>query len=258
MNSYLQLMRKILQEGHPRMDRTGTGARSLFGERLEFWLGQGFPLVTTKRVSFHGVAHELLWFISGSTNIKYLQKQNVTIWDEWADAEGNLGPVYGKQWRDWSGIDQLKNVIEGIQTNPYGRRHIVSAWNVKEIEEMALPPCHLLYQFFVEDNRLSCQMYQRSADYFLGVPYNIASYALLTHLVAGVCGLVPSRLILVFGDVHLYDNHLDQAQEQLKRSPRSLPQLGVTPQKSIDDYRYEHLVLTGYNPHPAIKAPIAV
>ena len=265
MHEYHRLLKHVLDHGSYRADRTGTGAYSVFGEQSRYDLSQGFPLVTTKKCHLRSIIHELLWFIKGDTNIRYLQENRVTIWDEWADAEGNLGPVYGEQWRRWKGcadakpVDQLSQLIEGIKTKPYSRRHIVSAWNVARIDEMALPPCHCLFQFFVADGKLSCQLYQRSADLFLGVPFNIASYALLTMMVAQVCELQPGDFVHTFGDLHLYSNHLDQAREQLSREPRPLPVMKINPTvKDIDGFKFEDFTLEGYNPWPAIKAPIAV
>ena len=265
MHEYHRLLRHVLDHGSYREDRTGTGAFSVFGEQSRYDLSKGFPLVTTKKCHLRSIIHELLWFIKGDTNVSYLQENKVTIWDEWADAEGNLGPVYGEQWRCWKGsaeakpVDQLAQLIEGIKTKPYGRRHIVSAWNVARIDEMALPPCHCLFQFFVANGKLSCQLYQRSADLFLGVPFNIASYALLTMMVAQVCDLQPGDFVHTFGDLHLYSNHLDQAREQLSREPRSLPVMKINPEvKDIEGFKFDDFVLEGYDPWPAIKAPIAV
>lgn len=264
MRNYLQLLERIIACGNDKEDRTGTGTYSLFGERLEFDLQHGFPLLTTKRVHLKSIIHELLWFLRGETNIKYLVDNGVTIWNEWADENGELGPVYGAQWRKWPGpdgtiIDQLGDVIQQIKSNPNSRRHIVAAWNPTDVERMALPPCHLLFQFHVANGRLSCQMYQRSADVFLGVPFNIASYALLTKMVAQVTGLTPDRLVVVFGDVHLYKNHLDQAMLQLSRQPRQPPRMYLnTEVKNIDEFKYSDFTLVDYNPHPSISAPIAV
>lgn len=259
MNQYLNLMRHVMRDGVIREDRTGTGTASVFGHQMRFDLADGFPLLTTKKLHLKSIIHELLLFISGSTNTAYLQENGVKIWDAWADENGDLGPVYGKQWRDWDGIDQLAIVIEGIKTDPYGRRHIVSAWNVAELEDMALPPCHLLFQFYVADGRLSCQLYQRSADIFLGVPFNIASYALLTMMVAQVCGLKPGDFVWTGGDCHLYLNHHDQAVEQLKRETRKLPAMTINPEVTcIDDFRFSDFTLTEYDPHPHISAPVAV
>jgi thymidylate synthase len=257
-------MRRILDEGVPKGDRTGTGTRSIFGHQMRFDLADGFPLVTTKKVHLKSIIYELLWFLRGETNVRYLQENGVTIWDEWADAQGELGPVYGFQWRSWPGpqgetIDQISEVIEQIRAKPDSRRLIVSAWNVAELPRMALPPCHLMFQFYVANNRLSCQMYQRSADVFLGVPFNIASYALLTMMVAQVTGLEPGEYIHTFGDAHLYENHLEQAQLQLTREPRPLPTMWIDPTvHSIFDFEFEHFRLENYDPHPRIAAPIAV
>ncbi len=266
MQTYHDLLRLVLREGKPRTDRTGTGTLALFGAQVRYRLAGGFPLVTTKKVHLRSILHELLWFIKGDTNIRYLQENGVTIWDEWADENGDLGPVYGAQWRAWPGpdgtsIDQLAQVIQQIKTTPDSRRHIVSAWNPAQISGMALPPCHSLFQFFVdqEEGTLSCQLYQRSADLFLGVPFNIASYALLTLMIAQVTGLKPGDFVHTFGDLHLYQNHLDQVHEQLSRTPRRLPRMQLNPAiQSIDDFRYEDFTLEGYDPYPAIKAPIAV
>jgi len=270
MQQYLDLMRRILDEGAPKGDRTGTGTRSIFGHQMRFNLADGFPLVTTKKLHLKSIVHELLWFLRGDTNVRYLNEHGVTIWNEWADEDGELGPVYGHQWRSWPGrngeaIDQISEVIEQIRTNPDSRRLIVSAWNVAEVPTMALPPCHLLFQFYVSEDpnggarRLSCQMYQRSADAFLGVPFNIASYALLTMMVARVTNLEPGDFVHTLGDAHLYDNHLDQARLQLDREPRPLPTLRIEQDvSSIFDFRYEHFRLENYNPHPHISAPVAV
>jgi thymidylate synthase len=265
MRTYLDLLRHVLDHGCFKGDRTGTGTYSVFGAQVRFDLTQGFPLLTTKKLHTKSIIHELLWFLKGDTNVRYLRENGVTIWDEWADPEtGDLGPVYGAQWRSWRTadgrtIDQIAEVIEGIKKNPDSRRLIVSAWNPGEIPHMALPPCHALFQFYVNDGRLSCQLYQRSADLFLGVPFNIASYALLTMMVAQVCNLQPSEFIHTFGDLHLYANHLEQAREQLSREPRPLPTMRLNPAvKNIHDFRFEDFELTGYDPHPAIKAPIAV
>jgi thymidylate synthase len=267
MRQYLDLLRHILEQGVEKADRTGTGTLSAFGYQMRFDLAQGFPLLTTKKLHLRSIVHELLWFLAGSTNVAWLHEHGVTIWDEWADENGELGPVYGKQWRSWpapdgTGIDQISNVIAQIRSNPDSRRHIVSAWNVAEVDRMKLPPCHALFQFWVADGRLSCQLYQRSADVFLGVPFNIASYALLTMMVARVCGLEPAEFIHTLGDAHLYLNHLEQARLQLTREPRPLPRMEINPPNpttaSIFDYRYEDFQLAGYDPHPAIKAPIAV
>ena len=308
MQQYLDLLRLVLDKGHTKTDRTGTGTRSVFGAQARFDLREGFPLLTTKKLHTRSIIHELLWFVSGDHNVRYLQQNKVTIWDEWADENGELGPVYGKQWRNWTkrsrgrnapslmdeqgqfdfdeigsgppteddaespvriepmgprvrskhGIDQIRNVIEQIKKNPDSRRLIVSAWNVADIDSMALPPCHALFQFYVIDGALSCQLYQRSADLFLGVPFNIASYALLTHMVAQVCGLGVGDFVHTFGDLHLYSNHFDQAREQLARSPRPLPTLRLNPAiTNIDRFRFEDIAIEGYDPHPAIKAPIS-
>lgn len=264
MREYLDLLRLVLDRGTFKSDRTGTGTYSIFGAQTRFDLTAGFPLVTTKKLHVRSIIHELLWFLRGDTNVRYLQDHGVTIWDEWADAEGNLGRIYGAQWCDWRSADgrsinQIRAVIEQIRSNPDSRRHIVSAWNVGELDQMALPPCHALFQFYVLEGRLSCQLYQRSADVFLGVPFNIASYALLTQMVAQVCGLAPGDFVHTFGDLHLYANHVDQAQQQLAREPRPLPRMTLDPAvHDIDAFRYEHFTLSGYDPHPAIKAPIAV
>jgi len=264
MKAYHQLLEQIIQTGVSKEDRTGTGTLSIFGPQLRFDLNEGFPLLTTKKVHFKSVVYELLWFITGSTNVQYLQENGVSIWDEWADAEGELGPVYGKQWRRWqktdgSTVDQLAEVVDQLRRNPDSRRLLVSAWNVADIPSMALPPCHAFFQFYVADNKLSCQLYQRSADVFLGVPFNIASYALLTHMVAQVCGLGVGEFVHTMGDAHLYSNHLEQAKLQLSREPRPLPRLVLDPAvKNLDDFVYEHIQLVGYDPHPAIKAPVAV
>ena len=264
MRQYLDLLKKITEEGTVKGDRTGTGTKSIFGYQMRFDLGAGFPLLTTKKVHLKSIIYELLWFIRGDTNIKYLNDHGVTIWDEWADADGELGPVYGAQWRRWrteSGreIDQLARVMESLKSNPDSRRHIVSAWNVAQVDDMALPPCHSLFQFYVGEGRLSCQLYQRSADVFLGVPFNIASYALLTMMVAKVCGYVPGDFIHTLGDAHVYLNHFGQAETQLARTPRPLPRVILHGrQKDIGEFRYEDFELTGYDPYPGIKAPIAV
>jgi thymidylate synthase len=264
MKPYLDLLRRVYSDGTARSDRTGTGTRSLFGHQLRFDLNQGFPAVTTKRLYFKAVVHELLWFLRGQSNIAYLKEHGVTIWDEWASSEGELGPVYGVQWRSWptpSGghIDQLAGIIETIRKDPTSRRLVVSAWNVAELSKMALLPCHVLFQFYVADGKLSCQLYQRSADLFLGVPFNIASYALLTHLVAQVTGLGVGEFIHTLGDAHIYTNHLDQVGLQLAREPLPLPTLALDPTvANIDDFRFEHIALEGYESHPGIPAPIAV
>jgi len=264
MQQYLSLVRHILDHGTPKADRTGTGTLSVFGHQLRFDLERGFPLLTTKKMHLRSIIYELLWFLAGETNIRFLNEHKVTIWDEWADAKGELGPVYGYQWRSWPAadgrhIDQISNVIAEIKKNPDSRRLVVSAWNVGELDKMALQPCHALFQFYVANGRLSCQMYQRSADVFLGVPFNIASYALLTMMVAQVCELRPGELILTFGDVHLYSNHLEQAREQLTRDPRPLPVMRLNPDvRSIFDFKFSDFTLESYDPHPAIKAPIAV
>ncbi len=264
MQQYLDLLRLIRDHGTPKGDRTGTGTRSIFGHQMRFDLAVGFPLLTTKKIHTRSIFHELLWFLRGETNTRYLKENGVTIWDEWADENGELGPVYGYQWRSWPvpdgrKIDQIRSVIDEIRESPDSRRLIVSAWNVADLGRMALPPCHLLFQFYVADGRLSCQMYQRSADVFLGVPFNIASYALLTHMVAQVTRLAPGAFIHTFGDAHLYNNHLEQAELQLSRQPRPLPTLRINPDiKSIDDFRFEDFRIENYNPHPHIPAPVAV
>ena len=261
---YLDLLRLVLETGVDRPDRTGTGTRSLFGAQMRFDLATGFPLLTTKKLHLKSIVYELLWFLRGETNVRWLQERGVKIWDEWADENGDLGPVYGSQWRSWpdgkgGSIDQIANVVHSIKTKPDSRRHIVSAWNPAEVDEMALPPCHCLFQFYVAEGRLSCQLYQRSADIFLGVPFNIASYALLTHMVAQVTGLQPGEFIHSFGDVHLYSNHVQQAHEQLAREPRPFPRLRLNPERSaIFDFAYEDFAFDGYDPHPHIKAEVAV
>ena len=264
MRQYHDLLQLVLEKGAPREDRTGTGTLSVFGAQARFDLREKFPLLTTKKLHLKSIIHELLWFLKGDTNVRSLNERGVTIWDEWADEEGDLGPVYGAQWIRWRGADgavinQIDNVIAEIKRNPQSRRLIVSAWNVADIDQMALPPCHVLFQFYVHDGELSCQLYQRSADLFLGVPFNIASYALLTMMVAQVCDLRPGEFIHTFGDLHLYRNHLEQAREQLSREFRPLPRMQLNPAvKSIYDFRFEDFTLTDYDPHPAIKAPIAV
>ena len=264
MKQYLDLMQKVLNEGQKKSDRTGTGTLSIFGHQMEFDLSDGFPLVTTKKVHLKSIVHELIWFLQGSTNISYLKENGVSIWDEWADEKGDLGPVYGAQWRSWPDgnngtIDQIQNLIQGIKTNPDSRRHIVSAWNPALVDEMALPPCHSLFQFYVANEELSCQLYQRSADIFLGVPFNIASYALLTHMVAHVCNLKAGKFVHTFGDAHLYLNHLDQAKLQLSRDTKILPQLKLNSEvKNIFDFKFEDVEIINYESHPSISAPISV
>ncbi len=261
---YLDLLAQVLERGAAKGDRTGTGTRSVFGWQMRFDLAESFPLLTTKKLHLKSIVYELLWFLRGETNVRWLQQQGVSIWDEWADAEGELGPVYGYQWRHWRtpdgrSIDQIAQVVEGIRRNPDSRRHIVSAWNPADVDRMALPPCHALFQFYVADGRLSCQLYQRSADLFLGVPFNIASYSLLTLMVAQVTGLGPGEFVHTLGDAHLYLNHFDQAREQLSRAPRPFPTMRLNPQvRDLNGFRYEDFALEGYEPHPAIKAPIAV
>ena len=264
MKPYLDLMRHVLEQGTRKDDRTGTGTLSVFGWQMRYDLAVGFPLVTTKKCHLRSIIHELLWFLQGDTNIKYLKQNGVSIWDEWADRNGNLGPVYGHQWRSWpkpdgGTIDQISEVVKTLRTNPDSRRIIVSAWNVADLPKMALAPCHAFFQFYVADGRLSCQLYQRSADIFLGVPFNVASYALLTLMMAQVTGLKPGDLVHTLGDAHLYLNHLDQAREQLSRDPRPLPAMVLNPDvKDIFMFRFEDFTLTGYDPHPAIRAPVAV
>jgi thymidylate synthase len=262
--AYLDLMKHVLEQGAHKSDRTGTGTLSTFGWQMRFDLADRFPLLTTKKLHLKSIIYELLWFLRGDTNVRWLQERGVTIWDEWADASGELGPVYGYQWRSWPArdgatIDQIAKVVESIRRKPDSRRHLVTAWNPAEVDRMALPPCHALFQFYVADGRLSCQMYQRSADIFLGVPFNIASYALLTLMVAQVTGFKPAEFVLTLGDAHLYLNHLDQAREQLARAPRPFPRMKLNPEvKDLFAFRYEDFTLEGYEPHPGIKAPIAV
>ena len=264
MKQYLDLLRHVLEHGTDKSDRTGTGTRSVFGWQMRFDLAEGFPLVTTKKLHLRSIIHELLWFLKGETNIAYLRDNKVTIWDEWADERGELGPVYGKQWRRWtagdgSEIDQIRWVVEEIRRNPDSRRLVVSAWNVADLPEMALMPCHTMFQFYVAGGRLSCQLYQRSGDIFLGVPFNIASYALLTHMVAQVTGLGVGDFVHTLGDAHLYSNHFEQAREQLARDPRPLPELRLNPEvRDILGFRFEDIAIAGYEPHPAIRAPVAV
>ena len=264
MRPYLDLMRHVLEHGHEKSDRTGTGTRSVFGWQMRYDLAEGFPLLTTKKLHLRSIIHELLWFLQGDTNIRYLKENGVSIWDDWADANGDLGPVYGKQWRSWATpdgrtIDQISDVVAALKRDPDSRRLIVSAWNPADIPQMALAPCHCLFQFYVADGTLSCQLYQRSADIFLGVPFNIASYALLTMMMAQVTGLKPGDFVHTFGDAHLYLNHLEQADRQLSRTPRALPVMNINPDvKSIFDFQYEDFGLTGYEPHPHIAAPVAV
>ncbi len=264
MKPYLDLMRHVFEHGTQKSDRTGTGTRSVFGWQSRFDLAAGFPLLTTKKLHLRSIIHELLWFLQGDTNISYLKENGVRIWDEWADADGNLGPVYGHQWRHWKTpdgreIDQITQLVDGLRKNPDSRRHIVSAWNPSDVDRMALPPCHALFQFYVADGRLSCQLYQRSADIFLGVPFNIASYALLTMMVAQVCGYRPGDFVHTFGDAHLYSNHFEQVQLQLTREPRPLPTMRINPEVTdIFAFRFEDFSLEGYDPHPHIAAPVAV
>src|SRR5688572_1422791 len=263
MKQYLDLMKDILDNGSQKTDRTGTGTLSVFGRQLRFDLSEGFPLITTKKLHLRSIIYELLWFLKGDTNIKYLKDHGVSIWDEWADENGELGPVYGHQWRSWPApvgrsIDQITQVISQIKLKPDSRRHIVTAWNPAEVDKMALPPCHALFQFYVADGKLSCQLYQRSADYFLGVPFNIASYALLTHMFAQQCDLLPGEFVWTGGDTHLYTNHLEQARLQLSREPYPLPHLNMKKAASIFDYQYEDFEIVNYQTHPGIKAPIAV
>ena len=264
MKQYQDLMRHVLEHGHKKEDRTGTGTISVFGYQMRFNLEDGFPLLTTKKVHLKSIIHELLWFLQGSTNIQYLKDNGVSIWDEWADENGNLGPVYGYQWRNWpkpdgTHIDQIAQVVNSIKKNPDSRRLIVSAWNVADVDQMKLPPCHAFFQFYVADGKLSCQLYQRSADIFLGVPFNIASYALLTMMVAQVCGLKPGDFVHTLGDAHIYLNHLEQTREQLSREPRALPTMRINPDvNDIFGFRFEDFTLENYDPHPPIKAPVAV
>ncbi len=264
MRTYLNLLEHILDEGVEKEDRTGTGTRSVFGHQMRFDLSEGFPAVTTKKLHFRSVVHELLWFLRGDTSVDYLQEHDVSIWDEWADEDGELGPIYGKQWRNWEtadgeGVDQIRRVIRGLKDNPDSRRHVVSAWNVGQLEAMALPPCHVLFQFYVAGGRLSCQLYQRSADVFLGVPFNIASYSLLTSMVARVTGHEPGDFVHTLGDAHLYSNHLEQARTQLEREPYPRPTLRLNPEvDAIDDFSFEDVQLENYQHHPAIPAPISV
>lgn len=264
MQQYLQLVKHIIDTGTDKSDRTGTGTRSMFGYQMRFNLADGFPLVTTKKCHLKSIIYELLWFLQGNTNINYLKEHNVKIWDEWADENGDLGPVYGKQWRSWAGadgveVDQVKELIETIKTNPDSRRMIISAWNVADLPKMKLMPCHCLFQFYVANGKLSCQLYQRSADVFLGVPFNIASYALLTMMIAQVCDMLPGEFVHSFGDVHLYKNHFEQAELQLTRTPFPLPQMKINPAvKDIFNFKYEDFELVNYQCHPAIKAPVAV
>ena len=264
MQAYHRLLQRVLDEGKYRDDRTGTGTYSVFGAQERFDLREGFPILTTKKLHLRSIIHELLWFLKGDTNIAYLKENKVRIWDEWADADGNLGPVYGKQWRSWEGadgktIDQIAQVVDSLKNSPHSRRHVVCAWNVADVEEMALPPCHLLFQYYVCDGELSCQLYQRSADLFLGVPFNIASYALLTLMMAQVTGLKPGEFVHTFGDLHLYKNHIDQAKLQLSRKVRALPTMTLNPAvDKIDGFAFEDFTLEGYDPHPHIKAEVSV
>ena len=273
MQTYLNLMQHVLDHGHVKTDRTGTGTRSVFGWQMRFDLEQGFPVLTTKKLHLRSIIHELLWFLQGSTNIAYLKAHGVSIWDDWADDNGELGPVYGKQWRRWETvvpgqeggpptirtIDQISQLVDGLKNNPDSRRHLVCAWNPGEVDRMALPPCHALFQFYVADGKLSCQLYQRSADLFLGVPFNIASYALLTHMIAQVTGLKPGHFVHTFGDAHVYLNHLEQVDLQLSRETRPLPRLVLNPDvKDLFAFKFEDVAVEGYDPHPAIKAPVAV
>lgn len=264
MKQYLDLLDNIIDRGAQKSDRTGTGTKSLFGWQMRFDLSEGFPLLTTKKLHIKSIVYELLWFLNGDTNIKYLKENGVRIWDEWADENGNLGPIYGYQWRSWPSangqhIDQITQVVESIKNNPDSRRHLVNAWNVGEIDKMALPPCHILFQFYVADGKLSCQLYQRSADVFLGVPFNIASYALLTMMMAQVTGLKPGDFVHTLGDVHIYNNHIEQVKLQLTREPKPLPKLLINPKvKSIFDFKFEDFAIEGYDPHPHIKGEVAV
>ncbi|PHQ66867.1 MAG: thymidylate synthase [Robiginitomaculum sp.] len=264
MKQYLDLLALVMDEGVDRSDRTGTGTRGVFGHQMRFNLSDGFPMLTTKKLHLKSIVHELIWFLAGDTNIKYLQENGVKIWDAWADEDGDLGPVYGKQWRRWETkdgnvIDQMSAVVEAVKTNPYSRRHIVSAWNPAEVDDMALPPCHCLFQFHVADGKLSCQLYQRSADIFLGVPFNIASYALLTHMMAQVCGLEAGDFVHTFGDAHIYSNHFEQVKLQLSREPRSLPKLTLnTDVKSLYDFTFDDVTITDYDPHKHIAGKVAV
>lgn len=264
MRQYLDLLRHIMDNGTVKGDRTGVGTRSVFGYQMRFDLSEGFPLLTTKKLHLKSIIYELLWFLAGDTNVRYLNEHGVTIWDEWADEDGNLGPVYGHQWRSWAtpdggSIDQIASLVENLKRNPDSRRHIVCAWNPSEVDRMALPPCHAMFQFYVSSGRLSCQLYQRSGDVFLGVPFNIASYALLTQMLAGVCGYEPGEFIHTLGDAHIYLNHMDQVRTQLAREPRPLPKMTINPdRKDIFSFEYEDFSLEGYDPWPGIKAPIAV